>query len=413
MPRRVYCAIAFVLCLLGMAPTSHAYPWMNKHGYSACSPCHQDPSGGELLTEYGRVMSDAFLSAQFGGDADFDAQSEESESADAPARPAYEPFWGVAPLPDSLLLGGSVRLASVLRPSQEDDTLRAFPMQLDLYGGWNAGEHLVLGGSLGVAKVPAKSPHARAAQITGNQEDGYNLISRTHYVGWRFGGGSGQVRLGRLNLPYGIRLSEHTLWTREHTQTDRESDQQHGIALYMEFERGRFELMAIAGNYQVSPDRLRERGYAGYTEWYPWDGVALGASTLFTVAQDDRLQPALKRNIRHANGVTLRLALNEALVVLAEGNLLFRSRRNPGYVGFAQIDAELWRGLHLIGTAEVLDAGSDEKDRAADAPGFGEAKTGAWLGAQWFFATHFDVRLDAIVRQDEPFQLLGQLHVYL
>lgn len=381
---------------------------MIKHGYANCSPCHADPSGGELLTAYGRAMSDAFLSTQWPeGETAADGATSETERP-----PAYAPFWGLFELPEEVLVGGSFRLASLYRPSLDDDELRAFPMQLDLYGNARIMKHLIVAGSIGLAKVPAGSPNARAAQLTTNQGDGYNLISRTHYLGWSFGQGEAELRVGRLNLPFGLRMSEHVMWVREQTQTDRESDQQHGAALYMEFEGGRFEAMAIAGNYQVNPDRLRERGYSAYAEFYPWQGAALGAGTLFTVAGDDRLSPMRKRNIRQVNGLTARIALNEMFVVMAEGDVLFRSRRNTGSVGFVQLDAEPLRGLHLIGTFEGFDAGSSEKDDEPLAPGRGETKLGGWFGVQWFPLPHFDVRVDAIVRQDEPFQLLSQIHIY-
>src|SRR4051812_47704432 len=45
---------------------AHAYTWMIKHGYASCPVCHADPSGGELLTSYGRVQSDELLRMRYG-----------------------------------------------------------------------------------------------------------------------------------------------------------------------------------------------------------------------------------------------------------------------------------------------------------------------------------------------------------
>src|SRR3954464_2086496 len=45
---------------------AHAYTWMIKHGYASCPGCHADPSGGELLTAYGRVQSDELLRMRYG-----------------------------------------------------------------------------------------------------------------------------------------------------------------------------------------------------------------------------------------------------------------------------------------------------------------------------------------------------------
>src|SRR5690606_27784727 len=140
------------------------------------------------------------------------------------------------------------------------------------------------------------SPHARAAQVTHGQGDQYNLLSRTHWLGFDLGANDEYLlRLGRMNLPFGVRIPEHTMWAREATRTDRESDQQHGIALAYTGDTFRMEAMGIAGNFQINPDKYRERGYSLYFEYFPTPYVALGASSMLTFAQEDRL--LLKRNV--------------------------------------------------------------------------------------------------------------------
>ena len=60
-------AWSIVALFVAVFPTrAHAYTWMIKHGYSGCAVCHADPSGGELLTEYGRVQSDLLLRMRYG-----------------------------------------------------------------------------------------------------------------------------------------------------------------------------------------------------------------------------------------------------------------------------------------------------------------------------------------------------------
>jgi len=51
--------------LLGSRPAS-AYPWMIRHQYQGCVPCHADPSGAGLLTEYGRAMGENVLRTRYG-----------------------------------------------------------------------------------------------------------------------------------------------------------------------------------------------------------------------------------------------------------------------------------------------------------------------------------------------------------
>ncbi|HLV67527.1 MAG TPA: hypothetical protein VKY73_17010 [Polyangiaceae bacterium] len=487
---RLLPACALALVVLFFAPRAEAYAWMIKHGYSNCGACHSDPSGGELLTVYGRAMSEAFLSSKWGGGEDeaeeseeearrerrrirraiaqaagakfarakkeskkdeeeesseeeesdeeesSDEESSEEASADeeeeaesdeeesAPARPFSDPFFGLFGLPDSLLLGGSVRLASTYKPDAEAEPFRFFPMQIDLYGEWRLSSAFRFGGSFGLISVRPGSPHGRAAQITTNQTEGMNLVSRTHWVGFDFGGGNHSIRAGRLNLPFGIRMSEHVMWVRERTETDRESDQQHGVALAMNFEKLRFEVMGILGNYQMNPDEYRERGYAGYIELMTGDRSALGVNSLFTTANADRFLVEKKKTVRQAHGLFMRAGLGERLALMAEFDFITRSRQKLGYAGFLQLDYEPAQGLHLIGTVENANTGFPSnpvipslpglpEEQQKRLPGTGKNAMGYWISAQWFFVSHFDFRIDAILRQREPLQILSQLHVYL
>jgi len=402
--------LGVVALVVLLSSRANAYPWMIKHGYTACGTCHVDPAGGELLTAYGRVLSQEILSTRW--------KPEGTEETADPAREGrefYQPFFGAFRTPENLALGGSVRIANLYR-DQEGKKLRVFPMQIDLAGDYKFFNRLHVGGTLGAAKVPVGSPNARASQITTNQGDGYNLISRTHYLRYDFGDGAHSVSVGRLNLPFGVRMSEHVMWVREQTATDRESDQQHGAALHMNFEKWRFELMGIAGNYQLGPDRFRKRGYSGYAELDAWEGGVVGISSLITRSGADLLNPTRLTDTRQAHGAYVRASLGHELVLSAEADLLMHTQHRPGYVGFTQLDFEAIRGLHFIGTGEILDSGypknvnADEQPRTA---GEGKPKFGGWLSAQWFFISHFDFRLDAIVRQADPLQIMGQIHVYL
>jgi hypothetical protein len=495
--------------LLVLSQRAHAYPWMIKHGYTNCSGCHADPSGGELLTVYGHAISWEALSTKWGGrpaearayeqrvaraisraaqrkgagktiaaekvdlddegseakpakakpapkakseatedaDADEDAADSEgaaksedgedaaeeegssgegedssSDSSDSSGSSDDSPYAGMGALTgpvlglmkpnDNLLLSGSVRLATIHKFTTEET--KFFPMQLDLYGQWRFLKNFRIGGSLGVAKVPPGSQLARPAQVTRNQGEGYNVISRTHWVGLDFGEGAHTVRAGRLQMPFGLRMSEHLMWVRDKTQTNRESQQQHGVALYMGFEKVRFELMGVAGNYQANPDKFRERGYSGYVEFAVLDRATLGLSSLYTEAKADSVYNENLTTDRGAHGVFARAAASKAVVFLAEADLLTRSRHELGYVGFAQIDAEVLSGLHLLVAGEVLDAGYQKNggpNRLPRSSGQGSAAFGGWFGAQWFFLPHFDFRVDAIVRSDT--QVLAQLHCYL
>jgi hypothetical protein len=508
--QRILSFLVVALFIALFPSRAHAYSWMIKHGYSGCPVCHADPSGGELLTTYGRAQSELLLRMHYGKHASASAaassDSSDSESsakaapaakkaADAPAKAdkpgadddddktdansgsaddddddddddkpadakstkaakadadaktagsggAAEPaaaaapaahsddsgdddtaaggfLWGLVNTPDWLLLGGSYRQLAVYKPgglAGSGATLRdgyfvTFPMMADVYGQVQFGGFRVEG-SLGVIRVGVGSPYGRAAQITTNQGDQWNLLSRTHWVGYDFDDGRFTVRGGHLNLPFGIRIPEHTMWVRQATRTDRESAQEDGVALAFNGDELRGEVMAIAGNYQVNPDKYRERGYSGYLEYMVTPHTALGVSSLVAHAAQDRISLDVD-STRQAHGVLVRSAFSEKTVLLAEADMLIRTNHELGYVSFAQLDFEAVQGLHFMLTGEAHDEGYDTLAKGDRTIGAGKPQLGVWGTIDWFCFSHVEVRADVYSRQGDDVTALGQLHVFL
>jgi hypothetical protein len=374
---------------------------MIKHGHAACSACHADPSGGELLTVYGRMQVSELLSTRYHQDTD--------------AVPSGNLLWGLVSLPDWLLLGGAYRQGMVARLGDRA-SWRTFPEQIDLFAEVDIGS-LRAAGSLGVGKVPAGSPHLRAAQVTHGQDDQWNLVSRTHWIGWDIGAAV-LVRAGRMNLPFGVRTLEHTSWVRATTRTDLESDQQHGVAIAYSGSSVRGEFMGILGNYQVHPDRYRERGYSFYLEELVAPTASLGISSLVTHAEADLVTLNAAPITRQAHGLFARVTLADPLVLLGEADLLVTSGRDAGHVGWVELDLEPVQGLHLVGLAEWVDQGlvwpaTYTGARLRRAPGQGKGEAGGCLLVDWFFLPQFEALVGAGARYGEPLTVLGQLHVWL
>ena len=97
------------------APAS-AYAWMVRHGYTSCAMCHTDPSGGSLLTAYGRAQGVLLLASRYGASAQDDEAAVE----------AGQFLFGAFELPATLLLGGDVRgmQLEVMRNGDAVDHLR-------------------------------------------------------------------------------------------------------------------------------------------------------------------------------------------------------------------------------------------------------------------------------------------------
>jgi len=507
--RAIQRLLSFVIVALfvSLFPSkAHAYAWMIKHGYSGCGVCHADPSGGELLTAYGRAQSELLLrmrygkgasssdssssssssstsattsesgsassdgstsapaaapaakgdsdddktdansgedddeedkpaaAAKAGGDAQANADAQAAGNGGAPAAAASSDssssgdddelaasgfLWGLVKTPDWLLLGGSYRQLAVYKPNGiagSGAVIRkgyfvTFPMQADMYGQVSVGNFRVEG-SLGIIRVGVGSPYGRAAQITDGQGDQWNLLSRSHWIAYDFGDGAFTLRAGHINMPFGVRIPEHTMWVRQETRTDRDTSQQDGVALAYNGESLRGELLGIAGNYQVNPDKYRERGYSGYLEYMVSPRTALGISSLTTHAKEDRitLEPNITRTV---DGLFVRAALSDVTALLAEGDMLASTQHDVGYVGFAQLDFEITQGLHLMATGEALDHGYDRLKGGDRTLGNGQPQLGVWGTVDWFCFSHVEVRADVYSRQGDEITALGQLHVFL
>jgi hypothetical protein len=396
-PARLLALVALVLGM-GWARDGLAYPWMIRHEYTACAQCHMDPSGGGPLSAYGRGMGEVLLRTQYGSSA--------TEEAGEPG-PAAKFLWGAVPLPEALDFGGSFRAAQMTQKIGDTPVEgRILYMQADLSAALHVGRW-VAAGSMGY--LPKGGLLASVSRGTTD-----NFVSRYHWVGYRLDeDGAMLLRAGRMNLPFGIRDILHTLTIRSATRTNIDDAQQHGVAFAYSGGSFRAEVMAILGNYQIRPDAFRERGATGYLEWAPDTHVAVGVSA--RVAHVDLDSHAFVPMWRHADGVFARWATPwRPLVLLTEADYVVDSPKEvPRYQGvqaMAQADVEVVQGLHYQLTGEAGDFG---------AHGSGAALS-LWGSCAWFFASHMDVRLDAIFQSiPSPVGavgaelLLGQLHLYL
>lgn len=397
--------LTMVMTVVSWSSDASAYAWMVRHGYAKCGTCHTDPSGGETLNHMGRVTSDTLLSQQWGGEGELN--------------PDTRLLFGV-PEPGWLRLGGSVRGMAIM----DADTQRtvAFPMQGDVYGTLDVAG-IVAGASVGASRASGRYEHTDKALLAGELEDGnFVAVSRHHWLGYRLAPQL-MVRAGRLALPFGLRVPEHTLWVRDATLTDRESDQQHGLALAYWGGAFRGELMGVAGNFQLSESAARERGYSGYLEYLFSSKAALGINSMLLFS-DVGLHSRLSDAQRHAHGLTARYSPFTALVLMAEANALFDSHGGPGYVGLLVADVEPMQGLHFVLTGEVLDQGARTEasqtpplappipEDTEVSPGHGEPRLGGWASLLWFPYPHFDLRFDAVARAQRPLQLQVVTHFY-
>ncbi|MCW5836856.1 MAG: hypothetical protein KIS78_30960 [Labilithrix sp.] len=392
-------AALFALVLAGAllaSRSAHAYPWMIRHEYAACTMCHADPSGAGIVTPYGRAQSEVLLRTLWG---------EPDEDAD-PAKLGGFAF-GAVPLPEWLDLQADVRslLLRVSPPDPAPSTNRMILMQADAATALRLGAFRA-SGTLGYA-------HEGALGASVTRGTGDRLVSRQHWAGFVFGDDDAfLVRAGRMNLPFGLRILEHTTFVRSATRSDINAAQQHGVALAYNKESWRGEAMAILGNFQLRPDALRDRGVSAYVERAFTPGLALGATSLITHAELDLT--ARTSAFRQAHGLFGRYTPVKPVVVMLEADVLVRSPKRQaidvGTTGLAQVDVEPVQGVHLAATGELL----------TERYGEDALSLGGWLSAFWFFLPHVDLRADFVYRslpvadgRAGVVMWLGQLHGWL
>jgi hypothetical protein len=193
MRRLVFCAVAGWLILLG--GRAFAYPQFQfSSGTTRCSQCHYSPSGGGLLTSWGRDESGDTIS--LGGDGSF-------------LHGAWTP-------PAWLALGADVRLAGLYNNSGGPESPEAafFPMQADVYARVAFTDQLSLyvqGGIRGDTR-PADSSIGGRFGTLGDRFD-----STEHYLMWKSGGTGAYVRAGRFYAPFGLRFAEHIFFVQRYT----------------------------------------------------------------------------------------------------------------------------------------------------------------------------------------------------
>lgn len=401
--------LRWILMLSVLSAPAWAFPWMVKKGYGSCAACHVDPSGGGQLSQYGRAQADVLVRWR---------TTPRSEEEEVP--PSANFLWFLE-LPEVLNLSGNFRSGLLVRPGSSSAPVVPLPMAYDVYATVTAGPlvaHVTTGLGLRNAQLAAIAPVCDSAAppvpaTSPFAPCGPQWLAREYWAGLTFAEEAVMVRAGRMNLPFGLRNNEHTTWARALTRTDINVAQQVGISASYNSETIRGELMGILGNFQVSPDVYRERGYSAYAEYAVSHDAYVGVSSLITGTGADLATGA--PTTRHAHGVFARIAPMDRLALLAEADLLaFQTRGQLDRLGFAalvQADFDLMQGLHLMGTLEGAHTGSGEQGPSL----------GGWASVAWYPLPHLEVRLDNILRRratagaaaSVEYNLLLMLHVFL
>jgi hypothetical protein len=369
--------LAVAVSTLGLgagAAAAVAEPVFLSRQYTRCTNCHYSPTGGGLLTSYGRSLSREELST-FGRSRGSGATGREHEFLLGATRGALEP----------VSLGISLRPSHLDVSSPDSSSTRDFLMNADLAAAVRLGRWTVYG------QVGRQS-----------REDGPRVASFEHWVSYRSERGLG-LRAGRFIPAYGVKLADHTSFSRD--TLDLANDEQvYGMELSFTGDRHLVQVSAGPGLADAVDDASR-RALTATGRWQFDLGprLVLVASGLYRHRSD--LDPR-----RSAAGLALGVAPASRVTVWAQADARFLegSSGGPAYTLLADAALELVRGVWVRVSPQLRTA-------------FGDASAGVArlaLGLDLLPRTHWNVLVHYYRDHERGTDrtsdaVLLQLHLYL
>ena len=366
--RRAAAVVLAALSLLAPAGRAVAEPIFLSRQYVRCTGCHYSPTGGGLLTPYGRSLSREELST-FG-----------KSRGSGPSGREHEFLFGA--------LGDALRPVSV--------GAELWPAHLDVdAGGFNSTRNFLMNADVTVA---FRHESWTAYGELGRQPRGGDtrIASFEHWLGYqtRHLG----ARAGRFLPAYGVRLADHTSFTRATLGLDT-NDQVYALELSYTDDR---HLLQVSVGEHADGDRAFTT--TGRWQFDLTPRTVLVASGLFRDASS--LGPR-----GGSAGLAIGIAPSARLTIWAQGDARFRSATTSGkraYTLLSDAAFEVYRGVWLKLSPQLLTE-------------FGDASAGVVrfvVGLNLLPRTHWNVVLNWYHDRDRKTDgsartLLAQLHLYL
>jgi hypothetical protein len=237
---------------VSFASPARAEPMFLAKQYTRCTACHYSPTGGGLLTPYGRLLSHRELSTT-GGTAAAPAAGAEDD-------PHGEQAFLYGALGDAL---GPVHLGLEIRPSHlhvgfpGGDQDMNLLMNLDLIGAVQKNRWTAYGT---VGREPPNS-----AVRDGRTLPDAAFVSYEHWLAYETDTGF-RVRAGRFLPAYGVRFADHTAYTRIDLDLDR-NDQVYGLEVSDTMGRSLVQVMVSPGKAEAILHDRHHRGFSTAGRW--------------------------------------------------------------------------------------------------------------------------------------------------
>ena len=361
------------------AATASAEPIFLSKQYPRCTACHYSPSGGGLLTPYGRSLSREEIST-------FGRRGPAGAALTEAPRSEESFLFGALGSDSPLQLGLDIRPSHLgLNVPGRAVADRNFLMNLDLQAAWQRARWTAYGS---VGRKP-----------TGGGE----LVSYEHWVAYQ-ASDTLSVRGGRFLPAYGVRFADHTSFTREGLDLAQD-DQVYGLEVGVSTDRSLLQLSVGPGR---ADSLVTGSGQA-----------ALTASGRFQVDLSPRTVVVGSMLYRGATdvgprstdtGVSFGYAPARWLTTWTHADLRLQrlAASDRSYIVANQTSVEAWRGVWLRVSPQVRWTAGDPR---------GEVRRMVY-GLDFYPRTHWHVNLSWYrdhrrVGDLHTQALLAQLHLYL
>lgn len=326
----------FFLISLFLSAKAFSYPEMIRHNYPNCVACHESPSGGGLLTAYGRTISTAVLSTW---------------GSEKEARPFYGMFDNKY-TQNWLNIGGELRGVQLHTSNKENVTGKFIRMRTGL-------------------EAAFRFMNFKFVSFFGKQEEDNVVrgVSTRHYLLYQ-ALDELSIRIGRFIPNFGLNIPEHILATRR------------GLGFDEGSERDQLEVMwsgekiNISGSFSKSvtteQKKKQEDAFATQVNYTFFDSYRLGAN-LWLGRENGK--------DRQIYGVNAAIGFTTSLYLLSELDYQLSFDKKKGIFHFTKLAYEITKGFHVLGLEEFRKSNLSDRKTLLNSHG---------LGFQWFPRPHFD-----------------------
>jgi len=370
--------VGLAVGLIGaLASVASAEPRFLSKQYTRCTTCHVSPTGGGLLSAYGRSLSHRELST---------TGAPMPSHGETDPKPGEESFlWGA--LGDAL---GPLQLGIEMRPSYLHYSFLDVSQDRNLL--MNADVH---------ASVRAKDWLFYGQVGRELEQDGHTLDSSEYWAGYQPLEGLG-LRAGRFLPAYGVRFADHTMYNRTYLGLA-QYDQIYGVEV--SHTRGRYLTQVSLGPGRAE-SVIDDDGRSAFTATGRVQ-VDLGSRMVGAFSGLYRAESDIDPSLGSA-GVAFGFAPTSRLTTWTQVDGQFRDTGSTSYLLVNETSLEVYRGIWLTLTPQAR-LGGDAT--VPDLLRFG-------VGTVLLPRTHFNATANYYRERNRTSDIttqifLAQLHLYL